>query len=322
VFVGDTVGVTDIFGTASGDLWAVGQAGALLHFDGKTWRGRNPAIQDKSPSERRLSDLHGVWAAGGDVWAVGDAGSILRRERDGSEWRHLPSGTSEPLFGVWGTSDQDVWAVGANGLVIRCLDHLCKRVGDFPSKGPGALYAVAGLGPNDVWVAGSEGIAFHWDGKTWSQPDVPWGKLPNARIRRIVAGPNDLWVGAHRWDGRQWTTRVFPGVPGKPNELSVYPQSASDLWVFDRHTVFHVLGDKIVAKAELKHEYGAYCPAGRNQIWLLGGAGHLHGTDGKWIYHAEVGEPYAAGTDISDCATAEGTIWAVGKRGSVLRFTP
>jgi len=47
------------------NVWAVGAAGALLHFDGVSW------ASIPSPTS---NDLRGVWGSGPcDVWAIGDA---------------------------------------------------------------------------------------------------------------------------------------------------------------------------------------------------------------------------------------------------------
>jgi hypothetical protein len=56
-------------GTASKDVWAVGEVGTILHWDGTSW--------SESPSGTN-EDLADVWGSGAhDVWAVGYSGNIL-----------------------------------------------------------------------------------------------------------------------------------------------------------------------------------------------------------------------------------------------------
>ena len=54
---------------APADVWAVGQGGSIIHWDGGAWSAVN------SPS---TSELYGVWGSGpNDVWAVGENHVVL-----------------------------------------------------------------------------------------------------------------------------------------------------------------------------------------------------------------------------------------------------
>src|SRR2546427_7409028 len=81
-----------VWGSASTDVWAVGDAGTILHWDGSAWSG--------FPSGTG-NILYSVWgSASTDVWAVGDAGTILHW--DGSAWSTVSTGTTHVLRGVGG----------------------------------------------------------------------------------------------------------------------------------------------------------------------------------------------------------------------------
>ena len=58
-----------VWGSGPKDVWVVGDAGTILHFDGATWTKATAAFPlGKKP------DLRGVWGSGpNDVWVVGDA---------------------------------------------------------------------------------------------------------------------------------------------------------------------------------------------------------------------------------------------------------
>ncbi|MBN2284605.1 MAG: WD40 repeat domain-containing protein, partial [Deltaproteobacteria bacterium] len=59
------------------------------------WTWQNPIAQG--------NDLVSVWGtSGSDVFAVGYGGTILRY--DGSAWSPMTSGTTQTLWGVWGTT--------------------------------------------------------------------------------------------------------------------------------------------------------------------------------------------------------------------------
>jgi hypothetical protein len=58
----------DVHG-ANGDVWLVGQGGAIAHREGAVWRAM---------SSGTTIDLYGVWRQSAkDVWAVGGDGTVL-----------------------------------------------------------------------------------------------------------------------------------------------------------------------------------------------------------------------------------------------------
>jgi hypothetical protein len=62
-----------VWGSGGNDVWAVGDGGTLLHYDGDVWDPQS------SPT---VNDLYGLWGrAADDVFAVGDYGTILHRTR-------------------------------------------------------------------------------------------------------------------------------------------------------------------------------------------------------------------------------------------------
>ena len=52
-----------------------------------------------------------------DVWVVGDSGFI--RHWDGTEMTTIASGTSNTLNAIKIVTNEDGWAVGNNGVVLR-----------------------------------------------------------------------------------------------------------------------------------------------------------------------------------------------------------
>ena len=143
-----------IWGTNGADVFAVGNSGTILHYDGSTWN---------SMSGGTTNDLHSVWGAKGtDIFAAGNSGTIMRY--NGSTWSLVTSGTTSDLYGIWGTSGKDVFAVGNAGTIV----HYDGTV--WASKTSGTnnnLHAVWGNG-TDVFAAGNSGTILHYDGSIWS----------------------------------------------------------------------------------------------------------------------------------------------------------
>lgn len=58
-----------IWGSAAADIWAAGDAGTILHYDGVEW------TRTDTPTDARIEDLHGDECS---VWAVGAGGTVWR----------------------------------------------------------------------------------------------------------------------------------------------------------------------------------------------------------------------------------------------------
>jgi photosystem II stability/assembly factor-like uncharacterized protein len=142
----------DIWGAAADDIYAVGERGLILHYDGSAWTpiGATPTIQT----------LNAVWGAGpNDVFAVGDWGVILHY--NGKTWRAQESGVTGHLWDVWGFDGQDVYAVGMDGIIL----HYDGKTWTKQESGVtfdlltvwGAMEISGGLGIKTAWAAG-EGL--------------------------------------------------------------------------------------------------------------------------------------------------------------------
>jgi hypothetical protein len=98
----------DVWGTSS-DLFAVGDEGRVLHFSGRTLTFMDTGTD---------SSYWRIWGTGpSDVFLL--AGYELLHY-DGASWKSvsLPD-FSGPLAGIWGSSPEDVFAVGWNGTILR-----------------------------------------------------------------------------------------------------------------------------------------------------------------------------------------------------------
>ena len=118
------VGFVRVGGSGRSDVWVTGHAlvptgngveeaaghGAIRHFDGTGWS----AVQ--SPTS---APLGAVSASSSVVYVIADggqSGSVWRY--DGATWIDLELRAGN-LFDIWGSSGGDVFAVGANGVMLR-----------------------------------------------------------------------------------------------------------------------------------------------------------------------------------------------------------
>ena len=102
---------------ASGEAFAVGDNGTILHWDGSAWSAMT------APSDPWFgTPLHGVWGTSPtNVFAVGASGTLLRYR--GGSWTTIPLEVVADLTDVWGTLENNVFVVAndRSGIIVhRC----------------------------------------------------------------------------------------------------------------------------------------------------------------------------------------------------------
>jgi hypothetical protein len=171
------------------DVWAVGfwrrysPQGLILHWNGSEWhQAGNPT----TGSVDAMSDVTVVSET--EMWAVGSTSpnASLIWHRDGAGWVTVPSPNVGPLYAVDAVSQNDAWAIGANGILR--WDGTQWNI--FAGPGIGTLSGVAAIACNDVWVVGAD--LAHWDGASWTIVPNP---SPTGEVGSISAlGPSDIWA--------------------------------------------------------------------------------------------------------------------------------
>lgn len=107
-------GLTGVWAAADDDVWAVGGAGTIRHYD-KT-RQRWNIVPDVPTS----TGLNAVWGTSAtDIWAVGNESVVLHY--DGTAWTRIPVaglGARRPgLYTIWSPAAGHVW-IGGDGVVL------------------------------------------------------------------------------------------------------------------------------------------------------------------------------------------------------------
>ena len=236
---GSASSLRGVWGSAPGDMWAVGDAGTALHDDGRA--------VSLVPTGVAVA-LADVWGTGpADVWAVGDNGTALHF--DGKVFAPVATGVAANLSAVFSAGVDDVWVGGESATLLHW-----NGVAFQPSAPPGIdptgkILDLHGAGANDVWLSGSgPGGAFvsHFDGAAWSAVqslNTDHGNHPGRRIWELA--PNDVWlltqpvargfVDYWHFDGSSWTEVftvptaaqwMFP-MPGQGGSFAF---SATDRW--------------------------------------------------------------------------------------------
>ncbi|MEZ4407872.1 MAG: hypothetical protein R3A52_15570 [Polyangiales bacterium] len=158
---GVTQGLRAVWGSGPSDVWAVGDGGVALHWDGARWTTVATGV---------TATLYGVWVRGPrDAWAVGgDASGPVALRYDGARWSQVtvPARDREPFRAVWGDADREVWVAGGDAddgdPPAWEWDGSQWHAESFGGSLSPALTAVAG-GPSDddLWFATAGPLAFH-----------------------------------------------------------------------------------------------------------------------------------------------------------------
>jgi hypothetical protein len=106
------------------------------------------------------NDLYGVWGSSGTD-VFAVGGSGTIMHYDGSAWSAMSSGTTDLLFSVWGRSATDVFAVGGNGTILH---HDGRAWSAMSSGTTNHLEGVWGSSASDVFAVGNGGTILHYAG--------------------------------------------------------------------------------------------------------------------------------------------------------------
>jgi len=160
------ISVHKIWGTTSSNIYAVGERGTILHFNGSTW------IPMTSGTTIDLRDIWGIdantiYAAGYDI----TTGTGVLLFYDGTQWNKLYERNYTTPIEPYG-STSSVWGYDSSHVYIATGygSYLGNRWGwnklnDIPA--PVWIEAIKGESYKNIFFVGDFGLVVHWNGKSW-----------------------------------------------------------------------------------------------------------------------------------------------------------
>ncbi len=178
--------------------WAVGDRGTILRWDGRQWLplclgtrasdmnavwaskddgqwfgGRGILIQHHGhnghggTAVRSDFTVTSIWGSGpDDVWFLCAGGTVLHWNGTTCAPFDLPVEEDDELYCIAGSAvDEDVYAVGTGGLLLRCDGETWT---EMDSGTPATLSGIVAAGPDSLWVTSNDGQLRHWNGRKWS----------------------------------------------------------------------------------------------------------------------------------------------------------
>ena len=230
------LGLNGVHATGGSNVWAVGQSGSIILWDGSIWGSITAPLQ---------TNFNSVWMTGSsDGVAVGNLtlGGPTITKWDGVKWWR-PQGTvsSTDLWGTWELNSGEWWVVGGGeGVYPYTARHFSGTVVPGPETVtpptcPGAtsciLLTVSGTASDNVWSAGTAGLIAHWTCPggvcSWGGPFPTYSADPVTNTWRSLA-----FVGGDQNNG--WVVG-FDSAPAAPlvycyNNACSMVASTPELW--------------------------------------------------------------------------------------------
>jgi hypothetical protein len=154
-----------VWGTSAENVYAGGESGTLLHFDGARWLNVDAGLD---PEET----VWGIWGANAsDIWLVGGRarsnGPGFAVRGNAERWARVETGLTLPnLFKVWGRSPSDLFLVGDQATLLHCDGALFLAesldLSEFGGPLNEPLFTVAGNTAGTVVAVGgiNQGLVF------------------------------------------------------------------------------------------------------------------------------------------------------------------
>ncbi len=306
---GTTAKLTSIWGSSASDIWIAGES-ILLHGNGSTW------TEDAYGTTNCC--WAGIWASGpSDVWAVGE-GIVVRW--NGSAWGPVAGAPTGVNNAVWGTSATNVFIADLNTAISHWNGTAWSSDATGGTRG---FWALWGTGPGDVWAGGMNDVA-HYDGSTWTATPLTttrrlgvWGT--SATNVWTVGGTPSYWApnfdgSIQHWDGSTWTTPL----DNVESLMGTWGSGAGNAWAVGAvGAAYHWAGaswSNSTASASAQDLKGVWAES-PGDVWAVGNATLLHSNGSGWT-------PSTSTTETLNgvWASAANDAWTVGNGGAILHW--
>jgi hypothetical protein len=224
-------------------------------------------------------------------------------------------GTTECLNGFWGSSPNDIFAVGFNGLMLHYKGSVWSPV---TSNTTNNLNSIWGSSATDIFAVGNSGTILHYDGSIWSamtsNVTIPlfrvWGTAPDD-VFAVGNGGTILHYNGNAWSAMTSGVDVFLyGLWGK---------ASNDVFVTGSNgTILHYDGANWSAMTSgvsiyLKSVWGS----SSTDVYVVG----LNGT--ILHYDGTIWSPVDSGTTkylLSIWGSRADNIFVAGLEGTILNY--
>jgi hypothetical protein len=304
---GTTHNLNAVWGTSGSNVYAVGDSGAFLHYDGMSWS----QVQSQDSLFQAIITPHSypsytIWGSSAtDVYVGADGGALVHF--DGQHWQ-LVSGVPGGLtvLGIWGDSPTDVWiATAPYGMNVYQYNGSQWLVQNMPPGQPGSHpvwcpsgWMIAALSATDVFMYDRCDVLNTFDGTAWHVNAAT--SFPGTMSALWAVPGNAIYAIGGGVGGSSFSRGVYVAssptswtlVPGSPtlSQTNLTPggtlsdmnglwgDAANDLFAVVADTVYHYDGTSWTAHGDPSwHGWAMYGPS-LSDIFVVGPHGFiLHG---------------------------------------------
>jgi hypothetical protein len=272
-----------VAGTSATDVYAVGadpddgKGPFVVHYDGIGW------TRLESGASGNLWWIS-VTPIDGSFYLSGDGGLILEYDLQTRQFRRHDTPGDALLYGIWGPSENDLWAVGDDksldnprgviwhfdGVEWSVVDTSLIREGGVP-----VLFKVWGRSAAEVYAVGQEGAILLFDGARWTEVDSPTSRLlftvhGNEEIVAASGGFIDSVIVEREESG--FVTRPTQGVP-QLNGIFIAPDGGGAAVGIGRSIAYRRDGDWSLHDSVRgdERDYHATWIDPEGGVWTVGG---------------------------------------------------
>lgn len=287
-----------VWGFASDDVFAVGDGGTILHFDGHVW---SPM---RSPTDQHMLALWG--SAPDDVFA-GGVDTLVHY--DGTAWETLPGERWHTA--LWGFPTGELASVDPTGGIRLSTDGGRSWAIEDDTRRP-YLASVWGPAPDRLFAVGESRTAGLFDGKAWAPltPAPPTTEFGGSFQDVWVLSADRLFVasdeGMMEFNGSRWSTH---DNPDENIMFSVWGWSGTEVVAVGDATMELRGSDWTSSETPNDVRMQSVWGADPDHVFAVGECGTiLHRDDGVWTQY---GSTVSSGlTDV--WGFADDDIYAVG----------
>jgi len=239
---GTTKHLRAVWGVSDTDVFAVGDSGTVLRFDGLSWAPMPIGTK---------ADLTGIWGtSASNVFATSSNDTVFHF--DGVAWRDTVQSAGRQWLCVWGASSADVFLANDQNEIVRHettgWETMVVPPGYFAEPRINTLW---GSAANDVF-AGRKGDILRYEGVDWEQSHFDanieflavWGSSgTNVFAAGQLNGHTPAMV---RFNGTVWEDVNIPPLASNTTSLrAIWGTSASDVYcVGDGGAILHFNGTR------------------------------------------------------------------------------
>jgi hypothetical protein len=176
----DTRIIYCVHGNSASNVYCAGGGSFIADYHGAAWtvHAISPDMEGWHFYGTWVSGTPNAYVCGGDQawWGASGGNGVILVEAPpaGDIWQafSLPQGCPT-LRAMWGFADNDIWAVGDQGWILRYNGFNWTQVAEPAACGGNYDYrGVFGCYPYSVWAIGTSGtgdnVIIHWDGVAWT----------------------------------------------------------------------------------------------------------------------------------------------------------